>query len=55
MLARFLTPDGHPQERGLGGVYFLGRAGYDLLDRLLELISLEVPDHRVVPFQYALA
>lgn len=55
MLAQFLTPDGHPQERGLGGVYFLGRAGYDLLDRLLDLISVETPDHWVVPVQYALA
>ena len=55
MLAQFLTPDGHPQERGLGGVYFLGRAGYDLLDRLLDLISVESPGHCVVPFQYALA
>jgi bacillithiol synthase len=54
-LARFLTPDGHPQERGLGGVHFLGRAGYDLLDRLLDLISIEAPDHCVVPFHYALA
>jgi bacillithiol synthase len=54
-LTRFLTPDGHPQERGLGGVYFLGRAGYDLLDRLLNLISIEAPDHRVVPFHYTLA
>ena len=55
MLTQFLTPDGHPQERGLGGVYFLGRAGYDLLDRLLDLISVDTPDHCVVPFQYALA
>lgn len=55
MLAEFLTPDGHPQERGLGGVYFLGRAGYDLLDRLLDLISVESPGHCVAPFQYALA
>ena len=55
MLVQFLTPDEHPQERGLGGVYFLGRAGYDLLDRLLDLISVESPGHCVVPFQYALA
>jgi bacillithiol biosynthesis cysteine-adding enzyme BshC len=54
-LRAFLLPGGELQERGLGGVYFLGRAGYDLLDRLLPLISTESACHHRVPFQYALA
>lgn len=54
-LRTFLLPGGDLQERGLGGVYFLGRGGYDLLARLLPLISMESWDHQCVPFQYALA
>ncbi len=53
-LRAFLLPHGELQERRLGGIYFLGRAGYDLLDRLLPQISLDSACHHTVPFQYAL-
>jgi uncharacterized protein YllA (UPF0747 family) len=30
-----LFPDGHPQERVLGGIWFLAQAGDELIDRLV--------------------
>ena len=53
-LASFLLPDGHIQERSVSGVYFLGRAGYGLLDQLLARIPTDSACHHVVPFRYAL-
>ena len=53
-LQGFLMPDGHPQERSVSGVYFLGRAGYGILDQLLPRIPLDSACHHVVPFRYAL-
>lgn len=38
-LLRFLTPAGGLQERVVSGVYFVGRAGYGLLDALLGQID----------------
>ncbi len=40
-LLKTLTPSGNLQEREVSGVYFLARAGYGLLDRLLDEISTE--------------
>jgi len=47
-LARFLMPQKDLQERRVGGAYFLGRAGYELLERLLAQIQIDSPGHQVV-------
>jgi bacillithiol synthase len=49
-LARFLVPDKELQERQVSGIYFLGRAGYGLLDRLLLEIKLDSAEHGTVLF-----
>ncbi len=49
-LLRFLTPGKDLQERSVGGSYFLARAGYGLLDQLLERIQTGSSDHQV--FEY---
>ncbi|MGE3275674.1 MAG: bacillithiol biosynthesis cysteine-adding enzyme BshC [Vicinamibacterales bacterium] len=47
--ARALTfPNGHPQERELGFVWFLNRYGPALIDRLLEELPLEMGHHWVL-------
>ena len=46
-LARFLMPQKDLQERQVGGAYFLGRAGYELLPRLLSEIQIDSPGHQV--------
>ncbi len=45
-----MTPDRELQERSVSGAYFLGHAGYGLLDRLLEHIPADTSDHRVMNF-----
>jgi bacillithiol biosynthesis cysteine-adding enzyme BshC len=47
-LTRFLTPQKDLQERRVAGAYFLGRAGYELLDALLSQIQIDSPGHQVV-------
>jgi bacillithiol synthase len=47
-LLRFLTPRKDLQEREVSGAYFLGRAGYDILDRLHAQIQTGSSDHQVV-------
>jgi len=47
-LARFLMPQKELQERQVGGAYFLGRAGYELLPTLLSKIRIDSPEHGVV-------
>ncbi len=49
-LLRFLLPGKDLQERTVGGSYFLARAGYGLLDRLLERIQTNSSDHQL--FEY---
>jgi len=46
-LARFLMPQKDLQERQVGGAYFLGRAGYELLPELLSQIQTDGPSHQV--------
>ena len=46
-LSRFLMPQKDLQERRVGGAYFLGRAGYELLPRLLSQIQADSPAHQV--------
>jgi bacillithiol synthase len=45
-LSRSLLPHKDLQERRVGGAYFLGRAGYELLDRLLAQIQFRCSDHQ---------
>jgi len=49
-LMRFLMPNRELQEREVSGVYFLARAGYDLLDRLLSQIRIDSSDHQTVVY-----
>lgn len=50
MLLRFLMPRRDLQEREVSGVYFLGRAGYELLERLLNQIQVHSSDHQVIAY-----
>jgi bacillithiol biosynthesis cysteine-adding enzyme BshC len=47
-LSRFLLPHKDLQERRVGGAYFLGRAGYELLDKLLPQIQVRCSDHQTL-------
>lgn len=49
-LSRFLLPHKDLQERRVGGVYFLGRGGYDLLEHLLAQVQVHCSDHRIFKF-----
>jgi len=49
-LLRALMPEKELQERVVSGVYFLGRAGYELLDRLLEQIPADSSAHYILKF-----
>ncbi|HEV2351925.1 MAG TPA: bacillithiol biosynthesis cysteine-adding enzyme BshC [Terriglobia bacterium] len=49
-LLRFLLPRKQLQEREVSGAYFLARAGYELLDRLLSLIRTDSSNHLVVAY-----
>jgi bacillithiol biosynthesis cysteine-adding enzyme BshC len=53
-LESFFLPGGHLQERSISGIYFLGRAGYGVLDQLLARIPTDSACHHVLPFRYAL-
>ena len=46
-LLHFLMPHKDLQERRVGGAYFLGRAGYQLLDRMLPQIQVHCSDHQI--------
>ncbi|MBZ5515534.1 MAG: bacillithiol biosynthesis cysteine-adding enzyme BshC [Acidobacteriia bacterium] len=47
-LRRLLVPQKDLQERQVSGVYFLGRAGYELLDRIFAQIQVRSSDHQVL-------
>lgn len=47
-LSRFLMPRKDLQEREVSGAYFLGRAGYELLDRVLAQIQTRPSGHQVL-------
>lgn len=49
-LLQAVTPDHELQERQVSGVYFLGRAGYQLLDDLLQQIPADSSVHCVMSF-----
>jgi len=43
-----VLPDGHLQERLLGGVWFVARYGEGLMELLVEHAGQECPGHRVI-------
>ena len=47
-LLNFLLPEGQLQEREISGIYFLGRAGYGLLDEIFSQIKPHCSDHQFV-------
>ncbi len=49
-LSQFLYPHKDLQERRVSGAYFLGRAGYELLDRVLAQIQMRCPDHQTLKY-----
>lgn len=49
-ILRALMPEKELQERMVSGIYFLGRAGYGLLERLLEQIPAESSNHCIMGF-----
>jgi bacillithiol biosynthesis cysteine-adding enzyme BshC len=49
-LQRFLMPHKDLQERRVGGVYFLGWSGYELLDQLLVHINIRCSDHLIIKY-----
>jgi len=49
-ILKFLLPRKHLQEREVGGAYFLGRGGYELLDRLFAHIQTNSSDHQVFTY-----
>jgi bacillithiol biosynthesis cysteine-adding enzyme BshC len=49
-LLRFLLPARSLQERQVSGVYFLGRAGYELLDRILSRIQTDSSEHQALGY-----
>jgi bacillithiol biosynthesis cysteine-adding enzyme BshC len=49
-LLRFLLPARNLQERQVSGVYFLGRAGYELLDRILSRIRTDSSEHQALVY-----
>lgn len=48
LLLRFLFPQKNLQEREVSGIYFLGRAGYELLHRIYECIQVHSSEHQVI-------
>jgi len=49
-LRKSLMPEKNLQERKVSGVCFLGRAGFELLDRLLSQIQTQSSDHQVLVY-----
>jgi uncharacterized protein YllA (UPF0747 family) len=49
-IARLIAPRKDLQEREVAGIYFLGRAGYELLDRLLDRTQTRSSDHQVLVY-----
>jgi uncharacterized protein YllA (UPF0747 family) len=49
-LLRFLMPHKDLQERRVSGIYFLGQAGYTLLDHILSHIQTHCSDHQVLAY-----
>jgi bacillithiol biosynthesis cysteine-adding enzyme BshC len=50
VLSGFLLPHKDLQERRVGGAYFLGRGGYELLEHLLAQVQIHCSDHQTFKF-----
>ncbi len=48
LLLRFLAPRKTLQEREVSGAYFLGHAGYEILERLLSEIKIPATEHQIL-------
>lgn len=48
LLSRYIFPAKDLQERQISGIYFLGRSGYSLLDRLLAEIKTDLSQHQIL-------
>jgi bacillithiol biosynthesis cysteine-adding enzyme BshC len=53
LLSQALLPDRDLQERKVGGAYYLGRVGYELLDRVLAQVQVHCSDHQVLKLEAA--
>ena len=51
LLNRYLFPRRNLQEREISGIYFLGHAGYELLDRIYERIQVRSSDHQFLQLE----
>ncbi|MBI4164815.1 MAG: bacillithiol biosynthesis cysteine-adding enzyme BshC [Acidobacteria bacterium] len=49
-LLHFFYPGQELQERQVSGIYFLARAGYGLLDRILGAIQVDSSDHQILQY-----
>ena len=49
-LLNSLLPHGDLQERRISGIYFLGRAGYGLLESLMTQIRVDSSEHHVISY-----
>lgn len=47
-LAVHLRPEGRPQERVFGIVYYLNKYGWDFINRIVEQLPVGAPDHRII-------
>lgn len=47
-LAVHLRPEGRPQERVFGIVYYINKYGFDLIDRIIDQLPVGAPDHRII-------
>jgi uncharacterized protein YllA (UPF0747 family) len=43
-----LFPEGHPQERRIGGAYYLARYGEDIASLLVEAADSNCPGHKAI-------
>lgn len=49
-LLQFFYPEQALQERSISGIYFLARAGYGLLDRILGEIRVDSSEHQILQY-----
>ena len=48
LLLRFLFPQKNLQEREVSGIYFLGRAGSEVLHRIYECVQVRSSEHQLI-------
>jgi bacillithiol biosynthesis cysteine-adding enzyme BshC len=47
-LAVHLRPEGRPQERVFGIVYYINKYGFDFIERVIHQLPVGAPDHRII-------